>query len=381
MSSTAGPTVATNQHPSMAPPTQPVPVVPPMHHWAAPHTPQWTAALVGTGRRAPRRSLWPLWVSLAVVLAIVAGIGLVAFWPGRTTPDQLVAQAVDGMAGWAGVTYRGTVPAGAGGPATTIELTVTRDGSARGTLTRAAGGRAELLTDRAGALIKGDRAWWRTDLRQHADRLAEVWISEPTLGSTVRMITRQTPAELGSRFAGPADEQWTRTGDDDVDGRPVAVLRRHGQQLAVTADAPHRLVTVEIGGPGAGQPTATLRVEQANPESVAGIDGAAAGIRAAERPKTLREATARPRLLVTVLPSPPCTTPTCTVRVAVSNSGTSAASGRLNITADGRLIASHPFSLDPGVTTEFTGSLPNPGIGKPGGSGRVRIEAVAVPTG
>jgi hypothetical protein len=66
------------------------------------------------------------------------------------------------------------------------------------------------------------------------------------------------------------------------------------------------------------------------------------------------------------------------VTVVVTNSGTAPARGRLEISADGKIVANHPLEVHPGQVATFTATAPNPHFAQPGATGQILWETRAV---
>jgi hypothetical protein len=323
---------------------------------------------------AKRRPAWPLTV-VGVVVAVAAGIALV-FALARTDPADLAATAATEAGGWPGARYQGAVAA-IGGGVIEFDLTVTADG-ASGTLSRD-GGRAtaELLGDSSGTLMRANREWWLYQHPTRADDLADAWVAEPlTETREIDPVLRLHPAALAEHVRGGSSTQWAAIEQQMVDGRPAVVLSDGARRVVIGRDGPHALLAVDVAP---GSSTAPVLVGRAADGDLTAVHGAAARVRQEAAPRTLAQLLLeRPQVAIQLQPEPLCTTETCNVTVTVTNAGTAPARGRLEISADGKIVAEHPLDVYPGQVATFTAAAPNPQFAQPGATGQILWESRAI---
>ncbi len=324
---------------------------------------------------APRRAAWPLTV-VGVLVAIAAGIALVVSFA-RTDPGELISAATTDVTGWNGVHYRGTAAAIDGGEIQ-FDLTVVGD-SATGTLSRDGGqATAELVRDSAGTLLKANHNWWLYHHPTRADDLADTWVSDPlTETQEIDPILELPPHALGLHVR-PEEQpgQWEALEEQVVDGQNGVVLFDGTRRVIVTTTEPHGLLALDFG---AAAERAPVRVTDIAADDADATEWAAAGIRAAESPKTLTQRLLeRPLVAIQLQPEPLCVTPTCAVTVTVTNSGSVPARGHLEVAADGQIVANHPLDVQPGQVATFTANAPNPQFATEGATGQILWESRAV---
>jgi hypothetical protein len=321
-----------------------------------------------------KRRTWPLTLA-GVVVAVAAGIALVFSLAG-TDPAGLAATAATDAGSWPGARYQGAIAATDGGQIQ-FDLTVTADG-ASGTLSRD-GGRAtaELLWDPSGAVMRANREWWLYHHPTRADDLANSWVADPlTETQEIGQVLRLHPAALAEHVRGESPRQWAALEQQLVDGRAGIVLFDGARRVVVGSDDPHPLLAVDVT---AGSTTAPVQVSRPADEEAAAVVGAAARIRQEAAPRTLTQLLLeRPKVEIQLQPEPLCTAQNCNVTVVVTNSGTAPARGRLEISADGKIVVNHPLDVHPGQVATFTAAAPNPQFAQPGATGRILWEARAV---
>jgi hypothetical protein len=332
------------------------------------------AALPTPRGPAKRRPAWPLTV-VGVIVAVAAGIALV-FTLARSDPADLAATAATEAGGWPGARYQGAVAA-IGGGVIQFDLTVTADG-ASGTLSRD-GGRAtaELLGDSSGTLMRANREWWLYHHPARADDLADSWVADPlTETREIDPVLRLHPAAMAEHVRGGSPTQWAAIEQQIVDGRPAIVLSDGVRRVVIGRDGPHPLLAADVA-PGSSTPP--VLVSRAADEDVTVVLGAAARARQEAAPRTLDQLLLeRPQVAIQLQPEPLCTTETCSVTVTVTNAGTAPARGRLEISADGKIVAEHPLDVHPGQVATFTAAAPNPQFAQPGATGQILWESRAI---
>jgi len=226
--------------------------------------PQWPREQRGTImlyhiREHFSRRRWLLGAAALLVLALVTGltVGLL----GRGGDEkQLVVDSAANLGSWRGVSYEGMI-IDSDGVATAVALTVTREGAAHGTLTRDFGAQAEIAVDGSGTLLKGNRQWWLWERPGSADALAEAWIGNPPDDATGLVpVTLLTPSSLSRQVSASADGTWAEIGEQTVAGQRGLRLSDGTRHAVVTADAPHRLLSIAlpISVPAAPVPRAYL---------------------------------------------------------------------------------------------------------------------------
>jgi hypothetical protein len=327
-----------------------------------------------TAPRPVKRRAWPLTV-VGVLVAVAAGIALV-FSVARTNPADLAVSAAGEAANWPGARYQGAVAANDGGEIR-FDLTVTADG-ASGTLSRD-GGRAtaELLWDPAGALIRANKEWWLYHHPTRADDLAGNWVAEPlTETQEIDPVLRLSGPALSAWVRGEQPAQWQAVEQQLVEGRAGIVLFDGARRVVVGSEDAHPLLAVDVAP---NSKTPPVPISRPTEEEVAAVAGAAARVRQEAAPKTLAQVLQeRPNVGIQLQPDPLCIAQTCNVTITVTNSGTGAARGRLEVSADGKVVANHPLDVQPGQVATFTAAAPNPQFGQSGATGRILWETRAV---
>ncbi|TQM09050.1 hypothetical protein [Pseudonocardia kunmingensis] len=331
-------------------------------------------AVAGAAPRRRRRA-WPLTL-VGILVAIVAGVAL-TLWLARTQPGELVTAAATEAEGWSGARYQGTVAALDGGEIR-FDLTVTAAGT-RGSLSRNGGSAtAELVRDASGTLLRGNKEWWLYHHAARADDLADVWVADPlTEIQEIDPVLQLHPHALAADLRPDGQPRpWEALERLQVDGQDALVLVDGDRRVAVAAAPPHPPLALDVG-PADGR--APVRVSGVPPEEAGTVDGAAASIRAAEAPKSLAQRLQeRPQVAIALEPETRCVTETCTVTITVTNSGTSPARGKVEVSADGTIVATHPLDVPPGQAATFTAAAPNPQFTTPGATGRIIWAARAV---
>lgn len=322
--------------------------------------------------------IW-LWVALGLVCALIVGVGAMLLWPSRDEPAEVASDTAGQVEGWSGVTYRSVMTDSSGGTAT-LEITVDRSGNARGTLTQPSGERAEIAIVKQTQYVKADRTWWLGSSRSEiAERLSDEWLRGPFPGLSGLTSVAKPPASVAAQLRAPG--HWTEGPEQTVDGTLVRTLVSEDasgpggdRRILVSADEPHRLLALELPAGDAGQ----LRAFPADPGAVAAISGLPAELSGA--PSYTQKLVERPRVAVSIQPPALCLEPTCTATVTLTNSGTSPLSGTVEVTADGKPVATHPFTAAPGQTVSYPATAPNPMYGTdPGAQREMHWYARAVP--
>lgn len=327
-----------------------------------------------TATTQSKRRAWPLTV-VGVLVAVAAGIALV-YSVARTNPADLATTAASDAGSWPGAHYQGAVAANDGGEIR-FDLTVTADG-ASGTLSRDGGqATAELLWDQGGALIRANREWWLYHHPTRADDLAGAWVAAPdTETQEIDPVLHLTGTALADYVRGEQPSRWQALEQQLVEGRSGIVLFDGARRVVVGSEEAHPLIALDVA-PNAGTPP--VPVSRPTDEQIAAVTGAAARVRQEAAPKTLAQLLQeRPNVGIQLQPDPLCTAETCNVTVTVTNSGTAPARGRLEVSADGKVVANHPLDVQPGQVATFTAGAPNPQFGQPGVAGRILWETKAV---
>lgn len=350
-------------------PHQLYPPYPPQQQWGPPAQ-QWPQAAAEPGPwqpapppAAPPRSI-PNWIPItfaAVVgAAVVAGIVLIVMTVSKPKPADLAGAAVAAASEWRGMVYRGSID-GYRGERMEFDISVTTEG-VRGTVTRPGGAKAEVVRDRSGTLMRGNKQWWSGSYTSNADKLADVWLSDSStelaqldtiLKTDPRALARVV--DLNPRLA----SMWRQTREVMVDGVRAIEITDGLHRLLVTADPPHRLLGVDIVYSTRNDDMPT-RVTEVDATLVAQINNAASQVRGTTTPKTVTQRLMeRPELDVRIQPEPLCTTPTCSAVVTLTNSGALAGSGQIVVSADGAPVATHDYTVEPGKSVSFNEQAPN----------------------
>ncbi|WP_406016659.1 immunity 49 family protein [Streptomyces sp. NBC_00984] len=285
-------------------------------------------------------------------------------WPQARTPQEMASEATDGLRSWRGVTYAGTV-ADSDGVTTSVRVTVRGDGTSYGTLSRAYGAQAQIAVGNGRTLLRGNRQWRLWDEPGSADSLADTWIADPPERiSGLLPPSGLTPKALAGAVSEGTAGKWRQAGTASVNGRDARMLINGAVQIWVTAEPPHRLLSVGLSTTGASgqdakppsafttaaftttdnrRPPRNVRVQyaaardQTPPSSLSSTVREASGAEAqstAAAVKRLGETQAKPAELserVTVQPDvsvhlrnisgSPCGSRTCSSVVTVTNEG------------------------------------------------------------
>ncbi|WP_346177411.1 hypothetical protein [Streptomyces cuspidosporus] len=186
------------------------------------------------------------WGVLVLVVVLIAGLTTFVLWPREEekTPPQLASAATKSLRAWRGVTYAGTTVDGNGAIAD-FRLTVARDGTAYGTLSRDSGALAELAVSPERTLLRGNRQWWFGHEPGSADALANTWVADPPHGVTgLAELSRLTPAALADAISDEDSDdpsgsaKWRQSRSTSVGGRPAKVLADGTLRIVVTASPP-----------------------------------------------------------------------------------------------------------------------------------------------
>ncbi|MCK2245442.1 MULTISPECIES: hypothetical protein [unclassified Crossiella] len=321
-----------------------------------------------------------LW--LAGALALVVGV-VTAYlvWP--PSARLLASSAVQELRAWRGVDHAGVVVDG-NGLITSLRMTVTSDGTAHGVLSRGNGAVAEVAVSPDRMLLRGNREWWLHDMPGSAESLAGTWIADPP-GSVTGLLPTAvlTPAELAVRVSGSTNDQWTQAGTTSVGGRAARVLTNGAHQILVSDSSPHRPLSISLAldhrgtPPPPVQPTSSQRGSgKAKPPvglttaiseaSDAQIESAAAAVKrlgeAQHTPPQLSERITIAQEVAVDLRNEsgnPCTTPTCTSTVTVTNAGPGTASGTLMVSVAGQAVLNTPIVVPPGGRRSYPATAVN----------------------
>jgi hypothetical protein len=318
-----------------------------------------------------KRRTWPLTV-VGVLVAVAAGIALV-FSVARTNPADLAGSAAKEVDSWPGAHYKGAVAAIDGGEIR-FDLTVSADG-ASGTLSRD-GGRAtaELLWDQGGALVRANREWWLYHHPTRANDLAGAWVAEPlTETQEIDSVLRLDAAALARQVRGEPS-RWQALEQQLVEGRPGIVLSDGSRRIVVGSEDAHPLLAVDVAPEGNKSP---VPVSRPTDEEIVAVVGAATRVRQESAPKTLAQLL-QERPSVGIQLDPRCSAETCDLTVTLTNSGSAPARGRLEIKADGQVVANHPLDVPPGQVATFTATAPNPQFGRPDARGPILWQSLAI---
>ncbi|WP_132429514.1 hypothetical protein [Pseudonocardia endophytica] len=320
-----------------------------------------TAVWPGPPRPEPirRRNGKPLLiVGVVVLLLVVAGVVFFVIPPAASSA---VANAADAARGWTGATYRGPLR-GPNGRTVTVDVTVGPNGDKTGTFTRDGGGRADFAETGGVQLLRGNASWW-SGQAQGSDkgrRLGGIWLRNPAPETTwLRAVPLLAPGALADDLTGPAGapQEYSDAGDQAVDGQDGRVVTAAEHRVVLSDDHEARLLAIV---PPASADPAGLRVSAAAPDQVAAVGSAGAPLSEAE---DYSSALYYPDdVEVDILPAPPCSTPTCTVTVKLTNSAGLEARGVVTITKNGTVLNRIPFTLGPRAEGTYTATSPNAGM-------------------
>ncbi|MFD7498081.1 hypothetical protein ACFV8T_38115 [Streptomyces sp. NPDC059832] len=357
------------------------------------------------------------WGVLALVMVLVAGLMTFVLWPGEKTPPQLASAATKSLRAWRGVTYAGITVNG-NGAIIGFRLTVARDGTTYGTLSRDSGAYAELAVSPRRTLLRGNSQWWFEHEPGSAEALAHIWVADPPQGVIgLAELSRMTPTALADALSGKDTDgpsgrpsTWRQSGATSVNGRPAKVLTDGTLRIVVSASPPYRPLSVGLPGSAGSQGAATPKpapdasdvhtaVFRSGPQ-----DGAARSARhvqsAGQVPTAAGEPAPAPALSSAVsepdkaqvrsttenvrridtsheqaeplsqrvaaqtdvavqLTASHCSTPTCPATVNVTNQGTAPASGTVIVTVAGQTPLNSPVSVPPGGNRTLTATATN----------------------
>ncbi|MFD4855219.1 hypothetical protein [Streptomyces atratus] len=348
-------------------------------------------------------------------MALVAGLVTFLVAPRhQSSPRGMAAKAAEDLRAWHGVTYTGTTVDG-DGVVTRMRMTVTRDGTAYGTLSRDFGALAEIAVSPDRTLLRGNRQWWLGDEPSSADSLADTWILNPPRSVTGLVPGgKLTPAALADAVLGPDGARWRQAGTTTVGGHPARVLTNGTQRILVASSFPHRLLSVGLPVPGSSGHRATPSSGTAGVHSVvahgpprgvvrplvyrgsgdavppAGLSSAVSEAddseveRTAAAVRRLGEEEAKPAKLgerITVQPdvtvqllTPDCGTPTCSTMVTVDNGGPGTVNGRLMVSEEGQSLLDTHISVPAGASQSYQAAS-SPNRAPPGGEIYTTIRA------
>ncbi|WP_309648734.1 hypothetical protein [Nocardioides sp.] len=198
--------------------------------------------------RGVRRPALAASLALSSALALVACAGFE-----QETPLSVLAAAEADMADLTSLRLRTTDYAR--GVKETRDLVVTRAGDCAGTVTTA-GASVQVLRVAGEVWIRPDEGYWPLVFDGPlVSNLADTWIHLTSSSELDRFCDIDEPyrAFVGS----PRDLSWRNAGPDELAG--LAVVRLEGERpdgtlvdVAVTVDAPHRVVAMELSGAGRG---------------------------------------------------------------------------------------------------------------------------------
>ncbi|MFE3907813.1 hypothetical protein ACFXPY_48380 [Streptomyces sp. NPDC059153] len=357
------------------------------------------------------------WGVLALVMVLVAGLMTFVLWPREKTPSQLASAATKSLRAWRGVTYAGTTVNG-NGAIIGFRLTVARDGTAYGTLSRDSGAYAELAVSPKRTLLRGNSQWWFEHEPGSAEALANTWVTDPPQGAIgLAELSRMTPTALADALSGKDTDgpsgrpsRWRQSGATSVNGRPAKVLTDGTLRIVVSASPPYRPLSVGLPGSAGSQGAATpepapdasdarTAVFRSGPQDSsarsaghvqsAGHVPAAAGEPAPapalssavsepdkaqvqsttenvrrvdasnEQAEPLSQRVAAQTAVAVQLSTSFCSTPSCPATVTVTNQGTAPASGTVIVTVAGQTPLNSPVSVPPGGNRTLTATATN----------------------
>lgn len=365
-------------------------------------------------------------------MVLVAGLMTFVLWPREKTPPQLASAATKSLRAWRGVTYAGTTVNG-NGAIIGFRLTVARDGTTYGTLSRDSGAYAELAVSPKRTLLRGNSQWWFEHEPGSAEALANTWVADPPQGVIgLTELSQMTPTALADALSGKDTDgpsgrpsTWRQSGATSVNGRPAKVLTDGILRFVVSASPPYQPLSVGLPGSAGSQGAATpepapdasdahTAVFRSGPQDgaarsvghvqSAGHVPAAAGEPAPapalssavsepdkaqvqsttenvrrvdtshEQAEPLSQRVAAQTDVAVQLSTSFCSTPSCPATVNVTNQGTAPASGTVIVTVAGQTPLNSPVSVPPGGNRTLTTAARN--VAPPGQTIRVSWSAV-----
>ncbi|WP_406151509.1 hypothetical protein [Streptomyces sp. NBC_01012] len=187
-----------------------------------------------------------------------------AFRPSEETPPQLASAATKSLRAWRGVAYAGTT-VNDDGAIIGFRLTVARDGTTYGTLSRDSGAYAELAVRPGRTLLRGNSQWWFEHEPGSAEALANTWVADPPQGVIgLAELSRMTPTALADALSGKDTDgasgqasEWRQSGATSVNGRPAKVLTDGTLRFVVSASPPYQPLSVGLPSSPGSQGAAT----------------------------------------------------------------------------------------------------------------------------
>ncbi|MFD0340303.1 hypothetical protein ACFVH0_16715 [Streptomyces sp. NPDC127117] len=357
------------------------------------------------------------WGVLALVMVLVAGLMTFVLRPHEKTPPQLASAATKSLRAWRGVTYAGTTVNG-NGAIIGFRLTVARDGTTYGTLSRDSGAYAELAVSPERTLLRGNSQWWFEHEPGSAEALANTWVADPPQGVIgLAELSRMTPTALADALSGKDTDgpsgrpsTWRQSGATSVNGRPAKVLTDGTLRFVVSASPPYRPLSVGLPGSAGSQGAATpesapdasdarTAVFRSGPQdgaarsvghvqsaghvpTAAGEPAPAPALSSAvsepdkaqvqnttenvrrvdtshEQAEPLSQRVAAQTDVAVQLTASFCSTPSCPATVNVTNQGTAPAGGTVIVTVAGQTPLNSPVSVPPGGNRTLTATATN----------------------
>ncbi|MBB1260679.1 hypothetical protein [Streptomyces alkaliterrae] len=367
-------------------------------------------------------------------MVLVTGLTTFVLWPREEekTPPQLASAATKSLRAWRGVTYAGTTVNG-NGAIIGFRLTVARDGTTYGTLSRDSGAYAEFAVSPKRSLLRGNRQWWFEYEPGSAEALAHTWVANPPQSVTgLAELSRMTPTALADALSGEGTDgpsglpsTWRQSGATSVNGHPAKVLTDGTLRMMVNASPPYQPLSVGLPGSAGSRGTATpepvpdasdahaavLRsgpqdgaarsaghVQSAGQVAAVGEPAPAPALSSAisepkkaqvqsttenvrrvdasaEQAEPLSRRVKAAQTAVTVqLSTSFCSTPSCPATVNVANQGTAPASGTVIVTVAGQTPLNSAVSVPPGGNRTLTTAARN--VAPPGQTIQVSWSAV-----
>lgn len=350
-------------------------------------------------------------------MVLVAGLMTFVLWPREKTLPQLASAATKSLRAWRGVTYAGTT-VNSNGAIIGFRLTVARDGTTYGTLSRGSGAYAELAVSPKRTFLRGNSQWWFEHEPGSAEALANIWVADPpqeVIG--LAELSRMTPTALADALSGKDTDgpsgrpsTWHQSGATSVNGRPAKVLTDGTLRFVVSASPPYQPLSIRLPGSAGSQGAATpepapdasdarTAVFRSGPQDgtarsaghvqSAGHVPAAAGEPAPapalssavsepdkaqvhsttenvrrvdtsnEQAEPLSQRVEAQTAVAVQLSTSFCNTPSCPATVNVTNQGTAPASGTVIVTVAGQTPLNSPVSVPPGGNRTLTTAARN----------------------
>jgi hypothetical protein len=319
-----------------------------------------TARHAAPARRPRLRPTLLVLLLIALLAAAATGTALRL----QAAPDP-VGTALDRLRAWPSVTVDGYLT----GPVepTHVRATVTADGTARGEGGRSLDARAEFAVGPDGALLRGNRQWWRDQPPGHAEKLADRWVGD-THDAVVAQVAhgRLTPAALSDALADLRDPAGRTSAHVVVDGVPGTAFVNGGTRLVV--DGRGAPISLSVHTPASDGPVTFRATDQAwgfvlgvkqaeQADDVAARRATTDASAAVSQDEITRAAAGQVGIAVQADPKG-CSRRECGLTVVLTNRSAAATTGLLVLRADGDPVITKRLALPPRTVARVSATIP-----------------------